>query len=204
MTQHVAAIEAAAVDAQVRGLVYAEAEILELLFLLEGPVSAGRLQELANELGASNSDTIRIIARVADSTDPAQLVAAGERALASGRHLLAAECLARGAAGYGRRGEERAQRTVLQQLRGLIPELGRVRTRAITDQALTRVALTRREQEIARLAAEGASSQEIATHFTVSRRTVEGHLYRIYLKLGIGGRDDLVVGLLETGSRGDP
>ncbi|MBE0009056.1 LuxR family transcriptional regulator [Arthrobacter sp. AET 35A] len=197
--EEVATIEEAAAEAQARGLVYAEAEILELLFLLEHPVSAGRLEELANELGPSNSDTIRIIARAAGSTDPAQLVASAESALTAGRHLVAAECMARSAAYYGQRGEERVQRAVLQQLRGLIPVLGRVRTRAITDEALTRVALTRREHEIARLAAEGASSLEIATQFTVSRRTVEGHLYRIYLKLGIGGRDDLIAGLLEAG-----
>lgn len=202
--QDLAAIEAAAAEGQARGLVYAEAEILELLFLLERPAGAGRLEELADGLGASDSDPIRIIAQAASSTDPGQLVALGELALAAGRHLLAAECLARGAAGYAERGEERAQRMVLQQLRGLIPAVGRVRTRAITDEALTRVALTRRELEIARLAAGGASSQEIATHFTVSRRTVEGHLYRIYLKLGIGGRDDLDVGLLETGPRSAP
>ncbi|MBG6192115.1 DNA-binding CsgD family transcriptional regulator [Arthrobacter sp. CAN_A212] len=198
--QEVAAIEAGAAEAKSRGLVNAEAEILELLFLLQRPVSAGRLEELANELGATDSDTIRIIALAAASSDPAQLVASGAQALSAGRHLLAAECLARGASEYGRRGEERVQRMVRQQLRGLIPMLGRVRTRAVTDQALTRVALTRREQEIARLAVRGASSQEIATYFTVSRRTVEGHLYRIYLKLGIGGRDDLVIGLLEEGS----
>lgn len=51
--------------------------------------------------------------------------------------------------------------------------------------------LTEREHEIAALVAQGISNQEIARKLTLSRRTVEGHLYRIYSKLGIDDRSEL-------------
>lgn len=51
--------------------------------------------------------------------------------------------------------------------------------------------LTKREQIIVALAATGLSDRTIAHKLQISVRTVEGHLYRCYLKLGIGGRDEL-------------
>jgi DNA-binding CsgD family transcriptional regulator len=57
------------------------------------------------------------------------------------------------------------------------------------------VALTRREREIARLAAQGLSSPDIARRLVVSVRTVEGHLYRLFAKLGVSRREDLAAHL---------
>ncbi|MGN5734325.1 helix-turn-helix transcriptional regulator [Arthrobacter psychrochitiniphilus] len=51
--------------------------------------------------------------------------------------------------------------------------------------------LTRREREIANMAAAGHSDRIIADMLKLSLRTVEGHLYRTYGKLGIAGRDEL-------------
>ena len=53
-------------------------------------------------------------------------------------------------------------------------------------------ALTARESEIVKLVAGGDTNAEIAAKLTVSQRTVEGHLYRIFGKLGISRRGDLV------------
>ena len=53
------------------------------------------------------------------------------------------------------------------------------------------VPLTAREREIATLAAEELSAQEIADRLFLSRRTVENHLQRIYTKLGINSRAEL-------------
>jgi DNA-binding CsgD family transcriptional regulator len=65
--------------------------------------------------------------------------------------------------------------------------------------ALTPAVLTRREQEVARLAAGGLPSQAIATRLCLSVRTVETHLARAYLKLGISGRPGLAEALLQSG-----
>lgn len=51
--------------------------------------------------------------------------------------------------------------------------------------------LTGREREIVRYVASGIPNREIARILTVSTRTVEGHLYRIYPKLGVSGRREL-------------
>jgi DNA-binding CsgD family transcriptional regulator len=52
-------------------------------------------------------------------------------------------------------------------------------------------ALTPSELRVARLAAEGRSNREIAGELYVTLKAVEGHLARVYAKLGIGGRGQL-------------
>ena len=51
--------------------------------------------------------------------------------------------------------------------------------------------LTRREREIAGLAAQGMSSKDIADRLFLSTWTVDNHLQSIYGKLGIRGRHEL-------------
>ena len=52
--------------------------------------------------------------------------------------------------------------------------------------------LTSREREVALLAAGGLASKDIAARLVVSRRTVDSHLDRVYRKLGITGRTQLL------------
>ena len=51
--------------------------------------------------------------------------------------------------------------------------------------------LTAQELQIAQLAAEGLSNREVGERLFLSPRTVGGHLYRVFLKLGITGRAQL-------------
>jgi ATP/maltotriose-dependent transcriptional regulator MalT len=51
--------------------------------------------------------------------------------------------------------------------------------------------LTSQEAQIARLAGEGRSNQEIAAEMFISPRTVEWHLGNVFSKLGITSRKDL-------------
>jgi ATP/maltotriose-dependent transcriptional regulator MalT len=64
--------------------------------------------------------------------------------------------------------------------------------------------LSRREREIARLAQSGLSNREIAERLSVSVRTVEGHLYRLYTKLGVSDRDQLGALLAPPGKTRSP
>ena len=59
-----------------------------------------------------------------------------------------------------------------------------------------------REREIAMLVAAGLSNRQIADRLVVSVRTVAGHLYRVFAKLGINNRDQLIhlLGLERTGT----
>ena len=52
--------------------------------------------------------------------------------------------------------------------------------------------LTRREHEVARLAAGGLSAADIATRLGIGERTVETHVANAYLKLGVSSKIELV------------
>jgi len=53
-------------------------------------------------------------------------------------------------------------------------------------------ALSRREREVAAMAARGATAPDIAAHLFVSTRTVETQLASIYTKLGVHSRAELI------------
>ena len=57
--------------------------------------------------------------------------------------------------------------------------------------AVDPVPLSRREREIATLAAQGATNAQIAAELSVSVRTVETHLYHAFAKLGVAERSQL-------------
>lgn len=52
--------------------------------------------------------------------------------------------------------------------------------------------LTRREREVARLAARGHTAREIAERLVIGERTVESHLANVYAKLGVESKLDLI------------
>lgn len=52
--------------------------------------------------------------------------------------------------------------------------------------------LTERERQIAALAGNGVSNKDIALEVGISVRTVEGHLYQVFTKLGVSSRSDLL------------
>jgi two-component system, NarL family, nitrate/nitrite response regulator NarL len=56
--------------------------------------------------------------------------------------------------------------------------------------------LTRREQEVVRLVAEGRTNREIAESLHITEHTVSNYLYRIFEKLGVSTRVELVFNTL--------
>jgi len=58
--------------------------------------------------------------------------------------------------------------------------------------AQRRLGLTRREQQLVPLIAQGLTNKEIANHFSLSEQTVKNHLYRMKHKIGAGDRLDIV------------
>jgi len=52
--------------------------------------------------------------------------------------------------------------------------------------------LTRREQQLIPLIAEGLKNKEIANRFCLSEQTVKNHLYRMKHKIGAGDRLGIV------------
>ncbi len=63
-----------------------------------------------------------------------------------------------------------------------------------------KILLTRREGEIVSLVAEGLKNREIAESLKLSEHTVKNHLFRIFERLGISSRAELILYLV--GQRG--
>jgi DNA-binding CsgD family transcriptional regulator len=102
---------------------------------------------------------------------------------------------------------KRSAREALAEAGAVFDRLG---ARAFAEQArleLARIggrapagdALTPSERRVAMLVAEGRSTKEVAAALFVSPKTVEGHLSRIYAKLGIHSRTALSRQLSELG-----
>jgi DNA-binding NarL/FixJ family response regulator len=128
-----------------------------------------------------------------DDADRLEAVASGFAAL--GASLVAAEA-AFDAARAARRGGEarRANRLArLGQEHAARCEGARTPALVVPDDELT--PLSRRELEVADLAAGGLSSEEIAARLFLSVRTVDNHLGHVYQKLGIGSRAELAAAL---------
>jgi DNA-binding CsgD family transcriptional regulator/predicted ATPase len=99
-----------------------------------------------------------------------------------------------------------AQRTAQGQLhrRADRPE-GRPAPVPESFASTTESMLTAREVEIAMLVAEGLSNREIAARLYLSHRTVEAHLSRMYTKLAVRSRTELIRSLINGRPRdGDP
>jgi DNA-binding NarL/FixJ family response regulator len=60
------------------------------------------------------------------------------------------------------------------------------------------VLLTRREEEIIPLVARGLTNKEISTNLRLSEHTIKNHLFRIYEKLGISSRVELILYAVST------
>ena len=56
-------------------------------------------------------------------------------------------------------------------------------------------ALTPQEEQIALMVADGVTNREVARELTLSTKTIEHHLTRVYKKLGIRGRSELAAAL---------
>ena len=111
-----------------------------------------------------------------------------------GFRLWSAELSARAADAWAAVGDQRAAALSQRSSDGQRSQLPEAMTPALA-RAHRVEPLTRREREIAAVAATGVSNSDIAERLHVSVRTVETHLHNIYRKLGIAGRGQLAAAI---------
>jgi ATP/maltotriose-dependent transcriptional regulator MalT len=149
-----------------------------------------RLEELATTLNTPLAEAVAAHARGLANHDGDLLDAAADRFADLGAVALAADAAAQAAhehAHTGHRGKEVASSARAHAL----ASQGEIRTPAVAAAARP-LPISDREREIAMLVEAGWSNREVADRLFVSVRTVEGHLYRIFAKLGIDDRDQLI------------
>ena len=111
-----------------------------------------------------------------------------------GALLYAAEAAAGGADAHRNAGRARNAVACLRRSQSLIAQCEGAMTPPLLGTGVADP-LSRREREIAVLAATGVSSRDIADRLSLSIRTVDNHLQRSYTKLGISGRAELAQAL---------
>ena len=183
------AVRAAQIARQ-SGMYAVEMSALHTAVRFDDRSQTARLAELAKTLNTPLAEAIAEHARGLANHDGDLLDAAADRFADMGAVALAADAAAQAArehAHTGHRGKELKSSARAHWLAGQ----GEVRTPAVAAAARP-LPISDREREIAMLVVAGWSNREVADRLVVSVRTVEGHLYRIFAKLGIDDRDQLI------------
>jgi DNA-binding CsgD family transcriptional regulator/energy-coupling factor transporter ATP-binding protein EcfA2 len=152
--------------------------------------NTARLGELAQKLNTPLAEAFAAHARGLATRNGDLLDAAADRFAAMPALALAADAAAQAAVEHARAGHRGKELESSTRAHWLASQCG-IRTPAV-DAAVQPLPITEREREVAMLAAAGLSNRQIADRLSISVRTVDGHLYRAFAKLGIEGREQLV------------
>lgn len=177
-----------------RGAFSGAATFLHQLVRLGSPAhtrdAADRLDALAEIAPGARVRRRARHARAAADEDPVALRSVAEDWERCGALLYAAETFAEVARIERTRGRSREAGADARRSAELAAACEGART-PLLQFAETAEPLTPREREVASLAAQGLSSNEIAQRLFLSPRTVNNHLQSTYAKLGIRGRHEL-------------
>jgi DNA-binding CsgD family transcriptional regulator len=172
-------------------LASASAALHDLIRLGDTHAAVRRLEELADLVDGKLMVARLALGRALHSGDPVLAESAADRFEACGAFLYAAE-----AASIEQRlaADSRLHRratAAAARAQRLARHCDGAHTPALAPPGV-QSDLSAREREVALLAADGLTSRQIAERLFVSARTVDNHLQRIYLKLGISDRGALL------------
>ncbi|MFJ5977431.1 LuxR C-terminal-related transcriptional regulator [Pseudarthrobacter oxydans] len=145
------------------------------------------LEEIAGHRQGPLAEISRLIAVGTRTKDAKTLLAGGELAATLELDAVEARCMALAVDFARQDGDSLTARTAQARLDILAATVANLPIVPSSGSPL----LTSRERQIARLAGRGASNRDIALEMGVSVRTVEGHLYQVFTKLGVTSRGDL-------------
>ena len=162
----------------------------ELCRLGDAASGAPRLARLAAQVDGSFAASAAAHAEALVARDGPALLDVAERFATDGALLVAAEAADAAAAAFRDAGRDASARAAAARAAVLLEACEGARPPTLVGGQVVDE-LTRREREIAALAASGLSSRQIAERLVVSVRTVDNHLQRAYRKLGVTRRQDL-------------
>ena len=162
----------------------------DLVRLGRGAEVADRLAELGRLSDAPLMAAYAVHARASADNDPDALAQATRTFESIGAWLSAAEASAAAGQAWLREGKRQSATAAQSRAATLAEQCEGARTPALSTLVVP-ICLTRREREIATLAASGIPSGAIAADLVLSVRTVNNHLQRVYAKLGVSSRSEL-------------
>ncbi|GGH89880.1 transcriptional regulator [Arthrobacter liuii] len=166
-------------------------EVLAICWDLGDPSVVPMVQTAARGVEGRWAEALLALATAWEKADGDSLMATAASLEEAGFVNLAREAYARASTVLEQAGERRRSRQAVALREKCDHELGERFREGRFIAAAPTVRLTRREQDIVELAVQGLTDREIAQRLMVSVRTVEGHLYRTYVKLGVRSRDEL-------------
>jgi DNA-binding CsgD family transcriptional regulator len=151
---------------------------------------AKRAGELANDLSFPLADAVARHTESLLADDGEGLLAASADYRALGDRAAAADVAAQAAVAFSRNQRRKRSLYAAALAQQLATDCGGLCTPALRNPIGQ--PLTGRQREIIELVAAGLSNKEIAERLVTSVRTVEGHVYRAYQRLGAASREQLV------------
>jgi DNA-binding CsgD family transcriptional regulator/energy-coupling factor transporter ATP-binding protein EcfA2 len=180
----------AAHNARKSGMYAVELRALHTAVRFGDQKCAARVERLARILNTPLAEAVAFHARGLANQDGDLLDVAAAVFTDMGALAFAADAAAQAAVEHARKGHRGKKVESSTRAYGLARHCG-LRTPAVVATARP-LPITSREIEIADLVTAGLSNRQIANRLYISVRTTEGHLYRIFAKLGINSRDQLI------------
>jgi DNA-binding CsgD family transcriptional regulator len=178
-------------EARRQGLRGIETDIRRLAVRRGDTAAADGLARSSLAVEGREAGMLHDYALAVQHADDAELVRISDKALRAGYVLLALEAAQQAERCLAESTDKRKLLAVQRKIQnrmtaaGMAAHIDLVRPEQDAE-------LTARETEILDLVSGGASNAEIARRLCVSQRTVEGHLYRVFAKLGVSRRVDLI------------
>ncbi|MET4059027.1 DNA-binding CsgD family transcriptional regulator [Arthrobacter sp. UYP6] len=183
-------------EAEHAGFVTVELELRFLSVSLGDLDGLGRLRKITEEFEGPQGPILSRFSRAVLDEDADELLRLGSAPGEPGWERLAAQC-----AGEAHRlAKASGDRALLQRVQRVLSK--RSGLPAVQNSQAAAPLLTRRERDVAALVMQGHRNAEIAERLFLSVRTIEGHIYRTFEKLGISKREELKKELLTGDSSG--
>jgi DNA-binding CsgD family transcriptional regulator len=192
LTDAISVVRAAGEDAHNRNQLTHELACLHVAAQWGDTSGETRACELADELSLPLADAVARHTKSLRADDGEGLLAASADYGALGDRAAAADVAAQAAVAFSRNQQRKRSLNAAALAQQLATECGGLYTPALRNPVGIGEPLTDRQREIIELAAAGLSNKEIAERLVTSVRTVEGHVYRAYQRLGAGSREELV------------